>query len=579
MPLMVFADRLSDANRRAVSVAVGLEDSRLPRPATLSQAVLTLLLSAAHDRPTVLLVDDLQWLDPYSSEVLGFVARRVGGGRMALLAASRSAASGQLDLAAIPRHDVTALDPQASEALLRSRFPTLAPRVRKRLLDEAQGNPLALLELPPSLSGSQRAALGELPTVLPISERLQAAFATRVVALPRATRGVLVLAALDGTADLHVLSAASERNVLDNLAPAERERLVQVDNDQHRVVFRHPLTRSAVVELSTAAQRRKAHAALAQALVDKPERRAPHLAASVDQPDEDVAGLLEQCAHRLAHRGEAAAAVTALTRAADLSPVAIDRSRRLAQAAFIGSDMAWQFNAMTGLLDQARDAQLDPSGALHVASAAAVIMANGDYDFDAIHRLLVTAIEAHAGGYEASNDGLRAAWRTLSMLCLRGDPELWEPCVATLARLSPAAPPGLRLQAMTQFDPVRTALPVLTGARCGNNCVEQRGRAPRNCCGSPPPRCYVDRLAGCRNALQRQISHGEDGGAAARIVVARMNLCGGRVRQRPMGRSPAARERGSSCLRCSRRGLFAQISRFQLALLAAAQGDDETTRR
>src|SRR6185295_3233959 len=229
-----------------------------------------------------------------SGDVLRFVARRVPGSRIGVLAASRPPAPGHLGLDGVPSHHLAALDPAASDALLRARFPALPPRVRQRLLDEAAGNPLALLELPSALSGRELSSVQELPDVLPLSERLQAIFAARVTQLPTATQDLLLLAALDATGDLHVLRAAAGVPVLDDLAPAERERIVYVDVGQHRVTFRHPLTRSAVA--------------------GQPEHQARHLAAGTDQPDEGIATRLEQCARHMAHRGNATGAIAALTR-------------------------------------------------------------------------------------------------------------------------------------------------------------------------------------------------------------------------------------------------------------------------
>jgi DNA-binding CsgD family transcriptional regulator len=580
MPLMSHADRLAAEHRKAISIAVGLTNGRLARPTVVGQALLTLLMAAAADSPVLVLVDDAQWLDPYSGEVLRFLAQRVSGGRIALIVAARTPAVESVNLPGIPRLDLAALSPDAAKSLICSRFPELADRVMRRVVVEAQGNPLALLELPPALSGPQRAAVEALPSILPMTERLQAVFASRIARLPQPARELLLLAALDGTSDLLILGAASPRSdILQDLGSAERDRLVKVDNARHRIEFRHPLTRSAVIELSTAAQRRTAHAALARALSAQPLRRAPHLAASSDKPDESVADQLEHCARHLAHRGEATSAITALTRAADLSPLAADRSRRLAKAAFIGSDMAWQFNAMAELLDRTRDTQLDPGSALLLAAAAAVIMANGDYDFEATHRLLVAAIEAHAGDYDVSSEGLRAAIGSLSMLCLfAGKPDLWPACVAALRRMSPAPPLGLSLQAMTQFDPVRTAHAAL--GELDQAIVTLSDQVdPEELLRIPTAAVYVDRLAGCRDALRRQIADTGGSGATARIAVARMNLWVDAFGSGRWDEAQQLAEDGLAECTAAGAGLYAQVSGFQLAMLAAARGDHAAVTR
>jgi DNA-binding CsgD family transcriptional regulator len=577
VPLMAYADRLTATQHRTVSVACGLRDGRLPQPTRVAQAVLTLLAAASTDHPVVIIVDDVQWLDAYSAEVLSFVASRLGGSHVGLLAASRTSPAGPLRWAGMSRHDVTVLDAGASDTLLRSRFPALAPRVRQRLLDVAEGNPLALLELPPALTRDQRAARQDLPAVLPLSERLQAVFASRISGLPPETRELLLLAALDATADLRVLRSAAGAPVLDDLAPAERERLLHVDEEQHRVTFRHPLTRSAVVEMSTAAQRRVAHRALAVALANRPEHRARHLAASIDQPDEDVAAALEHCARQMIQRNDAAGAVAALTRAADLSPAPGERSRRMAAAAQTAARGSWQLTAVAQLLFHAQDADMEPAAALHVASAAAIAMANGDYDIDTIHRLLVAAIEANAGTYDSSDEGLMASIDTLSVLCLFGGrPQLWEPFFATLGRLTPAVPRGLRLQASAQADPAHIGLPVLKELDAAIADMRDRSE-PEDLLRIPAAAVYADRLAGCRDILRHQIARGDEGRAAARATMARLMLWPDAFGS---GRWDEAGKLAADALAtCAATGAaaYAQICTYYLALLAAARGDTGTT--
>ncbi|MBN6050685.1 hypothetical protein JYK22_01970, partial [Nonomuraea sp. RK-328] len=174
-------------------------------------------------------------------------------------------------------------------------------------LADAQGNPLALLELPVALGDLHRSVL---PQVLPLSGRLQAVFAARIKSLPAAAYDQLLLAVLEGTGDLDVLHT-------DALAPAERARLVRVEQV---LVFRHPLIGSAVVDVSTREQRRRAHRLLAVRLADQLERRAWHLAEAAVGPDEEVAALLQFVAHANLWRGDGVRAITLLLRAAELGP-------------------------------------------------------------------------------------------------------------------------------------------------------------------------------------------------------------------------------------------------------------------
>ena len=195
----------------------------------LSNAALALLVQATG--PVLVVVDDLPWLDRASALVLGVVARRLAGSRVGFLAVSRSGEDGFFDRRGLTVHEVLPLGEAAAAELVGDRFPALAPQVRQRLLAEAEGNPLALLELPLALSGMQRSGTGPLPEWLPLSRRLQATFESRITACPTA-RHLLLLAALDGTGGLQTLqSAAPGPRGIDDLAPAERAGLVRVGED------------------------------------------------------------------------------------------------------------------------------------------------------------------------------------------------------------------------------------------------------------------------------------------------------------------------------------------------------------
>ena len=266
LPVFGQFERLGATHRDALNVALGYGDGPPPDRLLVSTATLTVLLQAAAARPVLMVVDDLPWLDRASAGVLGFVARRLAGSRLGFLTALRPGEESFFERAGLPQHELEPLDEQAANALVSSRFPELAPRVRLRVVAEAQGNPLALLELPAMLSGAQRAAAEALPVVLPLSRRLQALFASRAADLPEPARRLLLLAVLEGSGDVRLLHAAAGQQGIDDLAPAEQAGLVRVSEGTGRLVFRHPLTRSAIVELSTSGDRRRAHRTLAAQL-------------------------------------------------------------------------------------------------------------------------------------------------------------------------------------------------------------------------------------------------------------------------------------------------------------------------
>ena len=274
-PLSADTESLSPLHRRALAAALcGAAEASQDR-LVVSAAALALLRQSAAARPLLLIVDDLPWLDQPSAMVLRFAARRLKGTRVGFLAADRSENESVTEHAHLTSRELRPLDDAAAAILLSTRFPDLAPRIRQRLLAEAQGNPLALLELPALLTGPQRTALAPLPSVLPLGGRLRSLFASWITHLPAQARQLLLLAALDDSGDLHVLQATWSGRI-DDLAPAERARLVHIDHGTGRLAFRHPLIRSAVVELATEQDRRLAHGALAERLADQPERRAWH---------------------------------------------------------------------------------------------------------------------------------------------------------------------------------------------------------------------------------------------------------------------------------------------------------------
>ena len=166
LPLVGQFERLAAAHQDALNVALGYGEGPPPDRLLVSTATLTVLRQAAAARPVLMIVDDLQWLDRASAGVLGFVARRLAGSRAGFLAALRPGEESFFERAGLPRYELGPLDEQAANTLVTSRFPELAPRVRRRVVAQANGSPLALLELPVILSGTQRAAAEALPVTV-----------------------------------------------------------------------------------------------------------------------------------------------------------------------------------------------------------------------------------------------------------------------------------------------------------------------------------------------------------------------------------------------------------------------------
>jgi len=577
LPLRGDIDRLGCLPRNALNVALGLADGRVYDRLVVSNAALALLDKAAAVRPLLVIVDNLHWLDRASAVVLGFVARRLAGHRVGFLAAERTGARSAFGLD-VPEQEVVPLDDETSASLVAARFPDLAPGIQQRIVAEARGNPLALLELPAALSEPQRSALTALPAVLPLSRRLRTLFAPRVCELPASTRYLLLLTVLEGTGDLGLLQAAGAgRCEIDDLSPAEEAGLVYVAEDTGRVAFRHPLIRSAVWELWASGDVRRAHRALAAQFGDQPERRAWHLAEAAIEPDGEIAGQLKQAARQMLRRGEATRAVAALMRAARLSPHGSDRSLCLVEAACLSAAVTGELPRVPALLTEARRAAPAPARSLPAVVADAHLLLNGDGDIGTVHRLLADAIRTKSGTADGGFE-LTQALRTLLMVCFSaGRPELWAPLHTALADLTPGVATELALLARICADPARSAagtLDQLDAAVCELGREADHGRILTLSAAA----AWTDRLGGCREALRRVARDSHQGGAVLPAISALTLQC---YDDFVTGAWDQAQRLAGECLQaCQAYGYpsRAWMARGHLALIAAARGHDELSR-
>ncbi len=336
--LLPFADQLErlpvpqrDALRSTFGLVAGPPANRF----LVALGVLTLLEDVASQAPLVCVVDDVQWLDPESEVLLGFVARRLAAERVMLLFAVREAAGQAPALAGVPELAIGGLDDDAALDLLASLAPGwLSPAVGARIVAETGGNPLALVEVAGELSPGQLAGSEVLPQPLPVASSLEEAFGRRVRQLPAEARLLLAVAAAEPTCSQALLWRAAAKLGIDPEAAGTAD-LSDLAEIAPQVVFRHPMVRSVAYYSTPPRQRRLIHQALAAAgdAGQQPDRVAWHLANAADQPDEAVAGQLEQAAERARDRGGYAAAVTFLSRAAELSVNQGLRAGRLLAAA------------------------------------------------------------------------------------------------------------------------------------------------------------------------------------------------------------------------------------------------------
>jgi DNA-binding CsgD family transcriptional regulator len=333
-PVFDGVGELSPAHRSALLAACGVGEHPGGEPFLVALATLELLSSRAAERPLLVVVDDLPWLDAVSREVIAFVGRRVESDPIVVLVAIREGYDEELGELGFPEYVLHRLPDVAASALLDARVPDLDPAIRARVLAEAAGNPLALVELPMATADAAADRVANLAAV-PLTTRLERTFAARLGDIPEETKSLLLIAAADESEELAEILAAGEILLgrpasLAALRPAIEARLAApVDGRLH---FRHPLVRSAVYQAADFERRTAAHAALAQLFAEQPDRRAWHRAAATMGRDDSVAQDLEEMAWRVHRRGAVLEAATSLGRAAQLSDNRPERARRLLRA-------------------------------------------------------------------------------------------------------------------------------------------------------------------------------------------------------------------------------------------------------
>ncbi|MFC4019096.1 AAA family ATPase [Micromonospora sp. GCM10011542] len=416
---------LPAAQADALSGALGLGDIAPESRFLVGLATLSLLAEVAGDGSLLCLIDDAQWFDQASMDALVFAARRLEAEGVAMIFAARAG----LGAAGLPELRLRGLDDAAAAALLPA---DLAPQVRERLIEESDGNPLALIELPAALTAEQRAGRLSPVGAMPVAERVQEAFQAQIAALPEPARAALLIAAADGTGELQTLVDAGAS--LHGLEAAERSRLIEIRGTV--VGFRHPLIRAVAYQSAPVTLRLAVHRALADALTrsaaaNAADRRAWHLAAATLGPDEDVARELEQTAERARTRGGHAAIAAAYERAAELAADPVRRSGRLAAAALAASD-AGLIGRAAALADSATPDTDDPD----MIAALIQVRAHREFELgtphaagriilDNVHRVAVHSVE-------------RATWLLVEAIrCswFAGDGRLAEEAAASLHAL------------------------------------------------------------------------------------------------------------------------------------------------
>ncbi|MEV6205537.1 BREX system ATP-binding domain-containing protein [Kitasatospora sp. NPDC051914] len=378
---------LSAHQREALESALGVR-AGTPSGFAVGTAALALLDEAVQSSPVLLLLDDLHWIDSSSATVFAFLRRRCAELPLVIVGASRpdgpaaqTWADGPVDVEALSRADAT--------LLLGTCYPELAATTTDRVLEEAAGNPLALVELPRQLVDGQRRGIVPLPDRLPLGRNLERMFAERLGSVtPEAGRLLLMGALATGTdfGGRVWLGAVGGDDVRDTLERIEADGLARLDADG-RLVFRHPLVRTAVISAASDSARREAHRALADSLAPDDPRRLVHEASAALFPEEGLAHRLQEVGRGLAGRGGDAEGALLLERAAALSPDPADRARRLTWAAVMAA-RGGQLRHTAALVEELKAGPVPPDVAPLFAYAVVYADQSHHIDFESSAALL-----------------------------------------------------------------------------------------------------------------------------------------------------------------------------------------------
>jgi DNA-binding CsgD family transcriptional regulator len=570
LPFLGRAGHRPDPQRKALDVAFGVIEGDAPDLFLIGLAALGMVTEREPQTPLLLVVEDAHWLDRSSAEVLAFVARRLDMEPVILLFAVRDGVPNVLDEAGLPDLAVVGLDDDASRTLLQATGAGLSEDLTGRVLAEAAGNPLALLELPTAAAGLDATRAWE---PLPLTARLEATFATRLSALDADVRALMLLAALDdGTlADLNRAAEdlLGERFDVGHWTTAAAAGLGTPDEGGFR--FRHPLIRSAVYQAATGEQRRLAYAALARTLAGDADRAVWHRAAAAQGPDEDVASALDAAADRAKVRGDPDVALAALERAAGLTADPRLRALRLARAGNLANQLGRSADAVRLL-----------RAALQVGRLPTHEAAMASFDLETLTRAWsgASTIRRFARIAEdlADRGDARGALEALSAVSVRAywdqlDDKTRQRVSAFVERLAVPADDPLRLAALGLIDPVHCGPEVIARA-AGMAPAGMPGPDESMAVGRAAMAVWADNLA--LPFLRSAVAGYRSDGRLARLAQALMyeawsDINCGAVRNAFTGAAEAARLAGEA-----RQVRFGRAANLAHAIAAAELREEET---
>ncbi len=415
-PLRDVMRGLGADDRRTLQAVLGVPTHTAPSVSALTFALLNLLTAAGGTEPLLVMLDDAHWFDEVSARVMAMAGRRLDVATVRLIAVCRNEFPSPLADGGWPQMVVGPLDAEQSASFLNELGVDLSPPARSAVLEQAAGNPLALAELSRFASESTWTP----NTALPLTQRLIAVFGGRLQNLDEQARTELLRGALDGVATGAVGSAEGRSRYVMRGVEAALEYGMLVIDSRGEMAFKHPLARAAVIQASTANQRRAAHALLAGLYPDDVLRRAAHLANATVDPDQAVANTLAEAAEVTIRRGGARQAVELLRRAAELSKRPRRREQLLADAAFVASQAA-QLDEAERLLD---DAGLGGHAATTALLTSSYVALYRDGEVTATHRRLVDRLRSPE---DLDSETLtRVVNLLLAVSLYAGDPVHWD---------------------------------------------------------------------------------------------------------------------------------------------------------
>jgi len=438
-PMLDQLEQLPVPQRDALATVFGLSIGLAPDRFLVGLAALTLFADVAEQQPLLCVLDDAQWLDRASAQILGFVARRLLAERIALVFAARSGVGDDV-LADLPVLSIGGLDDADARALLLDNmYGPLDARVCDQIITESHGNPLALLELPRTWNAVDIAGGFGLPGSQPVHSKIEQSYGRRLVQLPADTQMLVLAAAAEPLGDPVLLYRAAETLGLDVAAagPAIDAGLLKVAG---RVEFAHPLVRSAAYHAAVADDRHRVHHALAEATDGEadPDRRAWHRARATPGPREEVAAELERCADRAQARGGIAAAAAFLQTAVTLTVEPAPRTER-ALAAAQASLQVGAFDSALALLATAEAGPLDEFQCARVGLLRARVAFASGVTSDAPPLLLKAARQLEAFDAELARETYLAAWNAAATAGHLGGREI----LVEICRSAQALPPPI----------------------------------------------------------------------------------------------------------------------------------------